>query len=299
MWSKIPWSICAAVTLSLSVHAAEPLVPPVEADAVTSAPPSTTTTRAEAAQAATEATPATAPTDPEALLWQKYAAGQLGNDYIELGRPPALARFVAAARPQPRGAFLLLSTAYEFVGVDALVESALIRLPDAGWSVLAVQMPLSAPGVGVVEAEFLDRALARARAGIAHLGAAAVAATIVVARGESIAVAEQLVRDTPHVLGWATLGPWQGDLLAGGPAHFDVLGDADGRAQATFARRARAAAQAGRVDYRQFVLPGAGRDFRTQAGEVIARLQGWATRLPPRQRSAAEIALSAATPRSP
>jgi hypothetical protein len=299
MLNSFPLVICAVFTLGLDARAAESVAPPLEADAAASVASDATLAAPVAVAAGDESPTGVAPADPEAVLWQLYETARLGSDYIKLGEPPALARFAAAARPQARGAFLVLSTAYDFVGVDALVAAALARLPDAGWSVLAVQMPLATPHAASVNAEFLDRALARARAGIAHLGAAAAAGTIVVARGDSIAVAGQLVRDTPHVLGWATLGSWQGDLVAGGPAHFDLLGDADARAQAAFAARARAATQAGQPDYRQFVLAGADRDFRSQADEVIARLQGWAARLPPRTQSPAALALSAAAPRSP
>ena len=293
------WLLVTLLWLNDAACAAEP---PASAP---SAPRAATDSATASNSTAPAAVPAPTVPDPainnarpvalEPLLLARLANASLPTDFIKFGdeAAPVMARYLRATTAKAKGGMLFLPAPGQFIGDDAVITAALSVLPAAGWHVLAVQLPLLPAATDVTEYTALhEHALARARAGLAHLTQAGATAIVVIGRGANVELARELAGDgsDPSVRAVAAVGPWAGTLDASTLPLLDLAADRD-RAMVKRAEiRDHEARSSQRLAYKQFILVGADRDYRGFENEITRRIQGWAEHLP--------LAKKAPTPRS-
>ena len=272
---------CCILGWSWPAVAADPA--PAAPTAAAASPP---TANPPAAADPTAATfPNAAPAAPEPLLLARLSAATLASDFIKLGddAAPILARYAKAGRDPAKGAALFLPAPGQFIGDDAVIAAALRLLPAAGWSVLAVQLPLLPAAATTVDyAAQHDEALARAGAALAYLGRDAPPILIVIGRADNVEVARELAGDGTRsgVRAVAALGPWAGKVGDSPLPLFDLSADRDSSLLARADARSQEARSHKHPAYKQFILVGADRHYHGFEDEIARRIQGWAEHLP-------------------
>ena len=277
----------ALCLLSAPLQAADP--PPAAAAAKDTAPPAAAgEAPKDAAAPAPDAPlvpqiPAT-PAAPEPALLARFEAKTLPADVIKLGgdAEPFLARYLAGAAPEAKGAVLVLPAPGHLVVDDPLVAALLAVLPPGGWSVIAVQTPLLPATAQQSEYDALhDQALARAKAGLEHLAKQqAPPAVVVVGRGASVDLAREVARDAGQVTAVAAIGPWAGTLGEDKLPLLDLAPDRDRRELERANARQQEAKRAGLEGYKLTVLHGADRRLVGFEEEIARRIRGFGEHLP-------------------
>lgn len=162
-------------------------------------------------------------------------------------------------------------------------------LPEHGWSTLSIQLPVSAPGVGLGRyAQRVSEALPRIQAAIDFTAAQGGEPVILTGHGLGALMAMAFLTQNPDagvealvaigVTGFAGREGLDSIELAGGLSMpvLDIFGSADLApvVAAADARRA-AAQQAGNEHYRQIEVTGADHRFSQQATSLTKRVRSW------------------------
>lgn len=279
-----------ALALSIPAHAADP-APPADAPATAAADAPAADGAAPPADAAptSDAPPLlaqpAAPEPPEPALLARLEAKTLPADFIKLGgdAQPFLARYMASAKPEARGAVLFLPAPGRFIGDDPVIAAALDLLPAGGWSVLAVQTPLLTATAPLADYAATDaEALARAKAGLEHLAKQQTPpAVVVVGQARSVALALAAAKEAGQVTAVAAIGPWQDPLGDDNLPLLDLVPDRDPADLERATARRQQASRAKRVGYKLAVLAGADARLVGFEQDIARRIRGFAEHLPP------------------
>lgn len=196
--------------------------------------------------------------------------------------------FLARRRPEGRGAVVLLHDQAGSANGLEVVRPLRLALAETGWDTLSLQLPQASRAAGrdgwrARQAQILTRL----QSGLDWLGSRQPANRVIVAQGDSGAVALEYALDRPPgelrglVLVSAFLDPGGQDNPAPDPAQpaLPVLDIYAGRDHPDVVENAPArrdsAARDGRMAYRQRVIDGAGAGFFALESELTAQVSHW------------------------
>lgn len=205
----------------------------------------------------------------------------------------------SAGRAQ--GAALLLHDLGDNAGQSQVIGPLQQRLPAKGWHTLALQLPLPAGSGGPGDALALyDRALARAKAGLAFLAQRSAGNVVLIGHGFGALLATRLAADGAsgaRALVTIAMADYPGDERLDSVAQMkpvtvatldihagrDLFAASDSAARRrAAARHARAAAaQAGAAEYRQLAISGADHHFLGYEEQLVKAVAGWLGRYAP------------------
>lgn len=226
---------------------------------------------------------APAATNSEQALLERYTAGTLSADFVQLGGEAQafLARYLAPLR-RPLGPAVLFVPGYgSIIATDPMVEAMLRAFAQAGSAVLVPQLPPAAATATLADhAALAQAALTRVQAALTHLHAQGARVVVVVGADEGAALAARCVADTGGrgLAGFAALGTWDGSLPAIALPVLEVVPAHEPVAMRLAAARRMAAVAVGRGHYQLHQVVGAGRRYPAYADDVAGHVRGWVTR---------------------